>query len=73
MVGLQQTVASYGNRQAFMNNWLLSDFLPAVAPNLAAPFLPEIVYPILPVSAAPAPAPTAAPAPEPSDQAPPPA
>ena len=66
IVGLQQTVASYGNRQALMNNWMLGEFLPVVAPNLPPPFLPEIAYPILPVSAAPAPAP------EPSDQAPPP-
>jgi len=64
IVGLQQTIASYGNRQALMNNWMLGEFLPVVAPNLPPPFLPEIVYPILPVSAAPAP--------EPSDQAPPP-
>ncbi|KEH29519.1 hypothetical protein MTR_4g040530 [Medicago truncatula] len=68
IVGLQQTVASYGNRQALMNNWMLGEFLPAVAPNLATPFLPEIAYPILPVSVAP----TAAPATKPSDQAPPP-
>ena len=53
IVGLQQTIASYGNRQAFMNNWLLGDFLPAVAPNLPPPFLPDIAYPILPVSTAP--------------------
>jgi len=64
IVGLQQTVASYGNRQALMNNWMLGEFLPVVAPNLPPPFLPEIAYPILPVSAAPAP--------EPSDQAAPP-
>ena len=66
IVGLQQTVTSYGNRQAFMNNWMLGEFLTTVAPNLPPPFLPEIAYPILTVSAAPAPAPS------PSDQAPPP-
>jgi len=70
IVGLQQTIASYGNRQAFMNNWLLGEFLPAVAPNLPPPFLPKIAYPILPVSTAPALEP---PAPGSTDPAPPPA
>jgi len=59
MVGLQQTVASYGNRQAVMNNWMLGEFLPVVAPNLTPPFLPEIAYLILPVAHVPNPAPEA--------------
>ena len=59
MVGLQQTVASYGNRQAVMNNWMLGEFLPVVAPNLAPLFLPEIAYLILPVAHVPNPAPEA--------------
>lgn len=70
IVGLQQTVASYGNRQAFMDNWMLGEFLPAVAPNLPAPYLPEVAYPILLVSAAPTSA--SASVPNPSGQAPPP-
>jgi len=69
IVGLQQTITIYGNRHAFMNNWMLGEFLPAVAPNLPPPFLPEIAYPILPVSTAPAPEPLA---PGSTDPAPPP-
>ena len=38
IVGLQQTVASYGNRQASMNNWMLGEILLVVAPNLPPPF-----------------------------------
>jgi len=38
IVGLQQTVPSYGNRQDFMNNWMLGEFLPTVARNLPPPF-----------------------------------
>ena len=64
LIGLQQTVASYGNRQAIMNNWMLGDFLPVVAPNLPPPFLLDISYPILLV--------IVVPVPEPSDPAPPP-
>jgi len=52
-----------------MNNWMLGEFLPDVAPNLPPPFLSEIAYPILLVSSTPAPEP---PVPESSDHAPPP-
>ena len=62
MVGLQQTVASYGHRQTVMNNWTFGEFIHVVAPNLPPLFLPEIAYPILPV--------THVPVPESSDHAP---